>query len=325
MESKLLIIGVLMFLFSYRLKKSKKAEDFLENKKAAVFHSLFWIIVAGILLLVLTINLEGAHPSGLWSKINRYPFILWPFTLGLAGCYGYFRFKKVDKEKKEKIIKNDLDWSDSIFPVMVIGAFIMFFFIQGFKIPSGSMKNTLLIGDHLFVNKMAYGLHIPFSKARLFSKQPKQGEIVVFKFPSVNPDEEFCGSPQYGKDFIKRVIAVGGDTLEIKEGRAYVNGVLYEDAAFTRYVGGYRMSPYLIPEELSFQDLLESRKIGDFIGPAVKDNMGPVVIPENSYFVMGDNRDESCDSRFWGVVPDSYLKGRAWIIFFPFARVGSIK
>ncbi len=166
---------------------------------------------------------------------------------------------------------------------LVIALVVRTLLLQAFKIPSGSMENTLLVGDHIFVNKFIYGYHIPFTKGRVLEfKSPERGDIVVFVFPE-DPT----------KDFIKRVIGVPGDVVEVRQKTVYLNGVpLSED--YARYVEGD--SP---------DRLVQTR-----------DDMLPVKIPEGKYFVMGDNRDRSYDSRFWGFVDTEAVIGKALFIYF---------
>jgi signal peptidase I len=153
---------------------------------------------------------------------------------------------------------------------------------QAFKIPSGSMKQTLLIGDHILVNKFIYGVKIPFSDITVVPvKNPKRGDIIVFKFPE-DP----------GKDFIKRVVGVAGDVVEIRNKQVYINDMLLNQDH------GIYTDPHIIPG--AFQP---------------RDNLGPVTVPPASLFVMGDNRDHSYDSRFWGFVDLKAVKGKAFIIY----------
>lgn len=171
---------------------------------------------------------------------------------------------------------------------IILALFIRAFVVQAFKIPSGSMKDTLLIGDYILVNKFVYGVKVPFTNVTAVPiKDPKRGEIIVFKFPQ-DPS----------KDFIKRVVGIGGDTVEIKDKKVYVNGALQQDD-FTKHSDSRIFAnPKMYP-----QDLLR------------RDNLGPITIPEGKLFVMGDNRDESNDSRFWGFVDVSTVKGKAFIIY----------
>lgn len=178
--------------------------------------------------------------------------------------------------------KKILDYIKSIAIAILIALFIRAYVVQAFKIPSGSMIPTLLIGDHLLVNKFIYGVHPPFSDKRiLVFENPKRGDIIVFKYPE-DPN----------RDFIKRVIGVGGDIVEIKNKKVFVNGVELKEP-YARYTDSY-----IHPRELD-----------------PRDNFGPVKVPEGKLFVMGDNRDQSYDSRFWGFVDLKDVKGKALIIY----------
>ncbi|MGE0087424.1 MAG: signal peptidase I [Desulfococcaceae bacterium] len=187
-------------------------------------------------------------------------------------------------DTKDKIVKKSAlrENIEAILIAIVLALFIRTFVVQAFKIPSGSMKETLQIGDHILVNKFIYGIKMPFTQTTLIAlKNPQRGDIAVFKFPE-DPD----------KDFIKRVIGVAGDTIEIMDKKVFVNGkpAEYEQAVFK-----------------------DGRIIPGNIQP--RDNMKLITVPEDSIFVMGDNRDHSYDSRFWGFVKLSAVKGKAFIIY----------
>lgn len=174
------------------------------------------------------------------------------------------------------------EYAEAILIAILIALFIRTFVVQAFKIPSGSMKPTLQIGDHILVNKFIYGVKIPFVRTTLIPvSEPERGDIVVFIYPQDRT-----------KDFIKRVIAVGGDTLEIRNKEIYVNGSRYEDNH------GVYADPVVMPGAMQ-----------------PRDNMGPVKIPEGTIFVMGDNRDQSYDSRFWGFVELKDVMGKAFMIY----------
>ncbi|MBN1103909.1 MAG: signal peptidase I [Deltaproteobacteria bacterium] len=165
---------------------------------------------------------------------------------------------------------------------VLLALFIRTFVVQAFKIPSGSMEPTLQIGDHILVNKFIYGIKIPFTGKTLVPLgQPERGDVIVFIYPVDRT-----------KDFIKRVIGVPGDRLEIIQGKTYVNGKIYEDkyGHYTDASGGRH-------------------------NPGSGYSYGPVTVPENRYFVMGDNRDHSYDSRFWGFVSFDAVKGKAFIVY----------
>ncbi len=188
------------------------------------------------------------------------------------------RSLETEKKKKSGLREN----IEAIIIAVILAMFIRTFVVQAFKIPSGSMKETLQIGDHILVNKFIYGVKVPFiNKTMISIKDPKREDIVVFEFPE-DPD----------KDFIKRVVGVEGDTVEIRDKKVLVNGEKL-DQKFAVHT-----DPHIIPE---------------MIQP--RDNFGPVKVPEDSLFVMGDNRDHSYDSRFWGFVDIEAVKGKAFIIY----------
>jgi len=171
---------------------------------------------------------------------------------------------------------------EAIIVAVVLALFIRAFVVQAFKIPSGSMLDTLQIGDHILVNKFIYGIKLPFSDIVVIPiKHPQREDIIVFKFPE---------DPR--KDFIKRVIGVPGDVIEIKDKRLYVNHELME-----RDYAIYK-DPRILPASVQ-----------------PRDNFGPITVPEEKLFVMGDNRDQSYDSRYWGFVDYKAVKGKAFIIY----------
>ena len=174
------------------------------------------------------------------------------------------------------------EYGEAILIAVILALFIRTFVVQAFKIPSGSMKPTLLVGDHILVNKFIYGVKLPFSDITLIPvKDPKRGDIVVFEFPE---------DPK--KDFIKRVIAVAGDTVQIRNKKVYINDKPMDDPY------GTHLDPHSIRGEAR-----------------PRDNFGPVTVPAKSLFVMGDNRDHSYDSRFWGFVNLPAVKGKAFIMY----------
>jgi len=191
------------------------------------------------------------------------------------------------------------EYSEALAIAVLLALFIRTFVVQAFKIPSGSMKPTLIIGDHLLVNKFTYGIKIPLIDRFIIQfDNPKRGDIVVFKYPK---DES--------KDFIKRVIGIEGDVVEIKSDILYINGEKID----TEYVSKY------IDEDISGADRYEEA-FGEskhyILDQYVNyEDFGPVTVPENSIFVMGDNRDNSQDSRYWGFVSLNKIKGKALIIY----------
>ncbi len=183
-----------------------------------------------------------------------------------------------ETQKKSRLREN----IEAILMAIVLALFIRTFVVQAFKIPSGSMKQTLLIGDHILVNKFIYGIKIPFLRKTIIPiKSPKHGDIVVFQFPE---------DPK--KDFIKRVVGLGGDRVEVRDKQVYINQKRV-DMPYAIHT-----DPHIIPGQMQ-----------------PRDNFGPVTVPLGEIFVMGDNRDHSYDSRFWGFVDLKALKGKAFMIY----------
>ena len=171
-----------------------------------------------------------------------------------------------------------LEYLEALAVALVLAFVIRTFVVQAFKIPSGSMLDTLLIGDHLLVNKFLYGTRIPFTdKVILPIEEPADGDVIVFEFPE-----------DTSKDFIKRIIGAPGDVLEMKDKVVYRNGQKLDE-------------PYVKHTDPGIQ--------------ARRDNFGPITVPPGKYFAMGDNRDESYDSRFWGFVDKDKIRGKAWVIY----------
>ncbi len=197
------------------------------------------------------------------------------------------------------------EYAEAIVVAMLLAFAIRVFIVQAFKIPSGSMIPTLLIGDHILVSKLSYGVQWPsqckflmaFPPVNCYASQtlvefgkPQRGDIIVFRFPE---DEE--------KDFIKRIVGTPGDTVQVKNKIVLVNGQPLDDKAFTQ-----RVDPGIIDGTIN-----------------PRDNFGPVTVPEESYFVMGDNRDQSLDSRFWGYVREEKIRGKAFRIYWSWSGQGS--
>lgn len=174
------------------------------------------------------------------------------------------------------------EYAEAIIMALILALFIRTFIVQAFKIPSGSMIPTLEIGDHILVNKLTYGVRMPFLERYLLQyATPQRGDVVVFIYPE-----------DRSKDFIKRVIAVGGDTVEIRAKKVFINGKPIEDPH--AHFAGY------------------DPQAG---GVGSGDDYGPKAVPANHVFVMGDNRDRSYDSRFWGFVDLNDVRGKAFLIY----------
>lgn len=174
------------------------------------------------------------------------------------------------------------EYAEALAVAFLLALFIRTFLVQAFKIPSGSMLETLQIGDHILVNKLRYGVRIPILGKRIVKfSDPRRGDVIVFVYP-VDPS----------KDFIKRVIGEPGDTVEVKHKQVLINGEKIEDP-YGQFVEGSGEGSRLTP----------------------RDNFGPVTVPSDQVFVMGDNRDRSYDSRFWGFVPLDDVRGKAFVIY----------
>jgi len=192
-----------------------------------------------------------------------------------------------NNKTKEKTKSKVKEYVESIIIAILIALFIRTFIICAYKIPSRSMAPTILVGDHILVNKFMYGIKIPLLRKTIIPvSNPQRGDIVVFIFPD-----------DRSKDFIKRVIGVSGDKIEIKNKKIYINNKEYTDS-----YGVYS-------DNVIYPSFIQTR-----------DNFGPVTVPEKSIFVMGDNRDESLDSRFWGFVNLKDVEGKAFIIYWSWNR-----
>ncbi|GAB1410164.1 signal peptidase I [Desulfovibrionales bacterium] len=182
------------------------------------------------------------------------------------------------------------EYAEALLVALVLAFFIRSFVVQAFKIPSGSMLQTLQIGDHLLVTKFAYGIKIPFTHILVWEREgPQHGDIIVFEFPE-DPS----------KDFIKRVIGVPGDVIEVKDKQVFRNGIPLDE-------------PYIQHTD------------SDRNAVPRRDNFGPIMVPEGQYFAMGDNRDESYDSRFWGFVDRNKVEGKAFILYWSWESLTNIR
>ncbi|MDN5872808.1 MAG: signal peptidase I [Sinobacteraceae bacterium] len=212
-----------------------------------------------------------------------------------------------------------LDFGAGLFPVILFVFLVRSFVAEPFRIPSGSMIPTLHIGDFILVNKFAYGLRCPVGECRLLgSGTPDRGDVMVFKYPG--------GGPDAGEDFIKRVIGVPGDHILYIDKHLTING----HALKYQPDGTYKTPTGVYKRELeTINDVTHSI----LVNPNVPPQDFRYTVPPNSYFVMGDNRDNSYDSRYWGPVPDKDLKGHAFLVWMnwnadkfrpDFARIGTV-
>lgn len=182
-----------------------------------------------------------------------------------------------------------IEYIKAILLAFALALFIRIFVVQAFRIPSGSMENTLLVGDFLLANKFIYGARIPFTDIRLPAwRAPAPGDIVIFQYPR-DPS----------RDFIKRIVAGPGQTVEIKDKILYVDDKRAIDPSKAKYIDSV---------------ILKRRSVAN-----TRDNYGPKIVPEDCYFVMGDNRDSSEDSRYWGFLKRDLIRGKAFILYWSWA------
>src|SRR5213595_505997 len=189
---------------------------------------------------------------------------------------------------KKSIVR---EYFESIVIAVILALFIRTFVVQAFKIPTGSMEENLLIGDHLLVNKFVFGpTATPIERGVLPVGRIRRGDVIVFKYPE---------EPE--RDFIKRVIGLPGETVELREKRVYINGKAL-DEPYVHFLSAPR-GPSEFHEVTSFD---------------VRERYGPVTVPADHFFVMGDNRDNSQDSRYWGFLPRENIKGKSLIIYWSY-------
>jgi signal peptidase I len=197
--------------------------------------------------------------------------------------------EKKEREKRDKSVFRE--YFELIAETAVFVFFVMTFVVQAFQIPTGSMEPTLLVGDFLLVNKLVYANTIsPIEEKILPRRNIRRQDIIVFKWPN-----------DLTKDFVKRAIGLPGEKLEIKNKQVYINGRPIEEK--------YKVH--------SDSDIRSANDAANYSNDP-RDNFGPVIVPEGHIFAMGDNRDNSDDSRFWGFLPLNNLKGRPWLIYFSY-------
>lgn len=197
------------------------------------------------------------------------------------------KFKLWDWLKNKKpVIK---EWTETIIVATLLAMVIRSFVVQPFKIPTGSMRETLIEGDRILVNRFVYGLRIPLTTIRIFKfVHPKKGDVIVFNYPE-----------DTSKAFIKRLIGKGGDAIEIKNGKIYINSIEFKHPSINN-IYYYNRGDY---------GLIDQK----------------ILVPKDSYYVLGDNSRSSKDSRYWGFVDDKYLIGKAFFVYWPLNRMRVIK
>ena len=181
------------------------------------------------------------------------------------------------------------EYGEALLVALLLALVIRTFVVQAFKIPSESMLQTLLVGDHLLASKFSYGVKVPFTNYYVYKgSDPQRGEIIIFEYPN---------DPSV--DYIKRIVGTPGDTIEVRNKQLFRNGEPVKEG-YIHFTEPDRIQP-------------------------VRDNFGPVTVPADKYFVMGDNRDNSMDSRFWGFVDRSAIRAKAWRIYWSWGGLGDMR
>ncbi len=329
MEEKLFWIGILMgvhlFLSHHFKEKGRFKGDTAFTRR---WHAVFAALISFTLAVLAAVSLDNSRGDVVTSMLFSWRQLGYGVLAGLAGAfYALWQGrpgKTPVKDGLNQAMKGDMEWSETVFSAVLLASVVMYLFVQAFKIPSGSMENTFLIGDHLFVNKFIYGFRVPYTHKKLLAlRKVQRGDIIVFQFPSNDPREFQCGGSQYGKDFIKRVVGMPGDTVEVRDGQLYVNGKKPERETYAQYLDDVRYpraAEKVTPAD--YQVFWQNRMLGKMFSEYIRDNFGPVTVPPGEYFAMGDNRDRSCDSRYWGPVPEGNIKGKAWFTYWPVTRAG---
>jgi signal peptidase I len=264
--------------------------------------------------------------AGVYFSIIGFPLFMLLILLltGIIWLVDYLFFQK--KRVAGQSEPTTVEYAKSFFPVILLVFIIRSFVAEPFKIPSGSMMPTLLAGDYILVNKFTYGLRLPvLNTVFLDINQPKTGDVAVFHFP-----------PNPKIDYIKRIVGLPGDEIQYQNKRLTINGkplevTFLEDEDYPNQdqsiIKAHRLQEQLgeIQHNILIYDIPNNRYQTDSLGDKLA-NGEKIVVPEGQYFVMGDNRDNSSDSRVWDFVPDANLVGKAFFIWFnfdEFSRIGN--
>lgn len=220
------------------------------------------------------------------------------------------------------------EWFRSVAIALVAFLLVRAFFVEAFKIPTGSMEGTLLVGDFLLVNKMVYGAEVPFTKMKLPAiRTPQRGDIIVFQWPVDRT-----------KNFVKRIVGMPGDTLEMRDGNLIRNSVIQREPYVVHTSPGSDVSDEEFKWQLGYllgadhpvatpprSPLAVPTLRADTGYHPTRNNWGPLVVPARNYFVLGDNRDNSLDSRYWGWVADSLVRGQPLVVYYSYDPDGAVK
>ena len=214
------------------------------------------------------------------------------------------------------------EWFRSVMLALLLFFFVRAFFIEAFKIPTGSMEGTLMAGDFLLVNKLVYGAEVPFTGVKLPKvRSPQRGDIIVFQWPMDRT-----------KNFVKRIVGMPGDTLEMRNGNLIRNGKLLREPYAVHTAPGTDVTDDEFKWQLGFllgaNDPVKSPPrlpAGLSEYHPTRNNWGPLLVPKGNYFVLGDNRDNSLDSRYWGWVADSLVRGQPLVVYYSYDPEGAVK
>ena len=307
MEARLFFLSLWCGVYAYLIRLGSRREGFLEKPAVIMaLNSLFWMTFLAM------VGMLAASYSEKLDKTSQFSLLFGGVGLLLGAGIGKWRSR--DAVARDALIKDNLEWADTGFSAILLASVVMFFIVQAFKIPSGSMRMTFIEGDHLFVNKFIYGIPIPLTEKKVLPiRKIKPGDIVIFRFPAANKD-----NPHYGKDFIKRCIALEGQKVEIVDKKVKVDGIELLEPYKQHVENAVYAKPEYTPDD--FQQKWKSGVFEGLGGNEIRDNFGPITVPPGCIFVMGDNRDRSFDSRFWGPLKISAVKGRAWLLYWPLTR-----
>lgn len=333
MEERLFFIGIFMAAYAYLSRYFKENKTLDTPNKAGAWHAIFCALAGFSICLVMVMSMLDTRAKfisvavDVFSTTELYPSLAAALICAVIGFWrGRTSWDKI--ETRQYYLGEDLEWADTVFSAVLLASVLMYFVVQAFKIPSSSMESTLLIGDHLFVNKFIYGLRVPLAGKRVFSLAPiSRGDVIVFEFPDHDVSHLHCGSVQYRKDFIKRVVGVPGDVIQVVDGQLIRNGQPVQAESYAQYLDGRSRYPQpvdpLTPQ--AYQEIWSKHGLDKELQDMERDYFGPVTVPEHSYFAMGDNRDKSCDSRYWGPVDAKDIKGKAWFIYWPPSRMRVVR
>lgn len=318
METTLFWVGVGLWGYGWVLRRFVRLERVVQRPPGfMVEHALFFTGV-GVLI--------GSLVHSLLDPQQSLPMVMIAGGV-VGGMWGVWQGRQRSRTllHRQLTLRADLEWIETSASAVLLAACMMYFVVQAFKIPSGSMRETLREGDHLFVNKFIYGVRIPLTERRVWRFRPiRRGQVIVFLCPppALSPQER---ARRLKKDFIKRVVALPGDRIEIRGKQLWINGQkVLEPYAHFRDPRVLPMDPGTESPAV-YQRAWDEGRLAEHVGLSVRDHFGPVTVPDGCYFVLGDNRDGSYDSRFWGPLPDRYLKGKAWLLYWPITRIKIIR